>query len=120
MKAILILFMLFPLSSYSIGTSYSFIIKVTPKRIHVSSPNKVKKKVSVIINNESHTNLYGKVVEEGGAFLKYVAIPKKDFETVNISGFKTSKNYYFIPLSPPSQELLLKVGADSYEIPPEI
>jgi len=105
---------------HAIGSTYSFIIQVTPSRIKVSSPNEINGKFSIIINNDSLSNLYGKVEDEGGKLVKFVAIPHKGHETVNISGASALKNYFFIPLSPPYQELKLVVGQDSYEIPPEI
>jgi len=112
--------MFIPLIGYPVGTSYSFIIKVTPNRIYVDSPNQIDKQTSVIITNASLSNLYGKVVDERGSLITFVAIPKKSFETVTIKGFKKKQSYYFIPLSPPYQELKLKVGQESYEIPPKI
>lgn len=120
MRKIALLIFLIPHLGYSLGTSYSFIIKITPHRILVDSPNKVEKNTSVIITNDSLTDLYGKIVDSRGALVEFVAIPKKEFENVTIKGFKKKQSYYFIPLSPPYQELELKVGNDSYEIPPEI
>ncbi|TDJ05415.1 MAG: hypothetical protein E2O68_06470 [Deltaproteobacteria bacterium] len=120
MKIVIIILMLMPPNVLAIGTSYTFIIKVTPKRIHVISPTKANKDVTIIIKNESLSSIYGKVIEEGGSYAKFVAIPKNGHKTVTISGFKSGKNYYFVPLSPPYQELKLKVGGDPYEIPPEI
>ena len=100
------------------GNSYSFILKIFPSKILVSSPREAAKDLSVIIENKTVGPMWGKIVDEDFKVLEYLGIPSQATRMATLRNYKKDKIYYFIPQSPPFQKIILEFNKSSYEIPP--
>lgn len=98
--------------------SDSFIVKIFDGKVNVVTPERINKNVSVIIENKTLTKVLGKVVTEKGILIEYLAINGNEFKSIKLDDFLKDKIFY-ISISPPFQEIELKSGVKSYEIPPK-
>ena len=74
--------------------------------------------MTVIITNNTHTKLVGRVVTKEGYIIKNVAIEANKSVSVPIKEIK-NKRVFFVPLIPAFQDVELILGKKSYEIPPK-
>lgn len=95
----------------------SFILKLTDAGINVSAPQKSMKMFSVIIENNSLSDQVAKFVS-GSQDIKFVTIESGKSQTIEIEN-KAKLPVFFVPVSPSFQEVELKFGKDSYEVPPK-
>lgn len=119
MKIFFFLFGLFFLgSAYSQQTSEAFTVRMFDQYVQVLSPQKIFSEQSVIIENKTLTRLIGRLQGPNGVEPKYISVNPGGSEVVSIST-KGVEKLIFIPLSPAFQEVELKIGMPSYEIPPQ-
>lgn len=116
MRSFVILFLIFNLNLFAEDYSTTFLIKVFPESINVTSPLSYEKNLSVIIENKSMINMLGKLTSSSSNFEKIVRVKAGKFQTIDILMAK-GESYFFTPLSPPFQSVELKVGQKQYEIP---
>lgn len=105
-------------NAFSKGNSYSFIVKIEPSRVRVSSPLEITKDLSVIIENKTLGPIWGEIVDENLEGQKFLGIPSMETRSVLLKNYKKNQIYYFIPKSPPFQKIILKFDKNTYEIPP--
>jgi len=99
------------------GHNPSFILKLSDSGISVSSPEKKMKLFSVIIENKSLSDQVAKFVS-GTDNLKFVTIEAGKSQTIEIEN-KGTQPVFFVPMSPSFQEVELKFGKKTYEVPPK-
>lgn len=104
-------------SSNAYEKADAFIVKIYDERVRVLSPVKYDPKLNVIIENKTLVDISGKVETGSGEILAYVTIKPAKAASVNVKKIKDD-SVFFIPLSPPSQKVELKLGSKPYEIPP--
>jgi hypothetical protein len=97
------------------ATSDSFIIQVKNRSVLVTSPQKETKRFAVIVENHSLTKQLGKFIS-GERNLKFVSVLPGKSETVELLN-TNNESIIFIPISPAFQDVVLKFGKKSYEIP---
>ncbi|MFI5390248.1 MAG: hypothetical protein ACHQYQ_02720 [Bacteriovoracales bacterium] len=115
---ILTLMFLFLSELRSEGSSYSFIIKLHPLKVSVSSPREIAKELAVIVENETLAPVWGKIVDTNGTAVDYLAIPSQQTRSVLLKNFQKDQIYYFVSESPPFQKLPLEFNKKPYQIPP--
>jgi hypothetical protein len=119
---IILLFTLFPALLIGSAGAYekadAFIVRVYDKSVKVLSPAEFSEKVSVIVENKTLTGLRARLEKKGGAVLEQLNIAPGGFKANEISLDK-GDILQFVPLSPPSQEVVLSFGKPPYEIPPQ-
>jgi hypothetical protein len=97
-------------------TSDAFLVTVFETYVSVVSPAAKKDKLSVIIENKTLTSIHGKFTDKEGKTLEHITIGPKSFEVRDLNTSQSDLTY-FVPLSPPGQEVELVLGKKSYEIP---
>lgn len=115
MKFLFALFMLFPMLALAQVKAETFIIEIQDRSMKVSSPEKKKPFLTVLVENRSLSDQVGKFMVKGKN-LKFVSIPSGKSETVEIEN-KSAGPVYFVPLSPAFQDVELIFGKKAYEIP---
>ncbi len=110
------MFILFSNPSFSFEKSDAFIVTAFTNKFKVLSPVKKSKKVSVIIENKTLVKLIGEVATDSGSLRKIVTIKPGKYKSIELEFHKNTK-YYFIPLSPSFQKVILDFGKKAYEIP---
>ncbi len=113
-----IFFLIFAGNAFGEGYSYSFILKILPSKILVTSPGDGANDLSVIIENKTVGPVWGHIVNEDGKILEYLGIPSHATRVATLKNYKKDKIYYFIPQSPPFQRVILEFNKSNYEIPP--
>jgi hypothetical protein len=98
--------------------SDAFIIKIFDNKVRVISPGKFDKDLSVIVENKTQVKIIAKLQGESGTNYSYFSIAEKKSQSQRLKDFKKEK-IYFVPLSPPLQKVILKLGSKPYEIPSE-
>lgn len=116
MKYLIILLILFSSTVHSLEKSEAFIVTAFTDKFKVLSPAKKTDKVSVIIENKTLVKLIGEVVTDKGTLRKLVTIKPGKYKSIELKFYKNTK-YYFIPLSPSFQKVILDFGKKAYEIP---
>ncbi len=103
-------------------SSETFILTYDRERIKVVPAKQFKKKLSVIIKNDSLSDLKGKLIlrnkEEHEAIVSTVAVGSGKNQSVEVQ-VREGFALFFHPDSPPSQAAPLIFGGESYSIPPE-
>ena len=107
---------LFSSSVYSNETADTFIIKAYDHRFKVLSPVKYKKNLSIIIYNKTLSKLTGHVKSSHSDKIQYVSIEPSKSKSLKINMDK-GELFWFTPISPSFQEVVLDLGKRSYEIP---
>ena len=97
--------------------SDAFIVRIFENSVKVIAPAKYTKKVNVIFENQTLSEIRGKLVSEDFRFRRFVTIYPYKPVTAEIPVSRKKRNL-FIPLAPSSQSVILKIGAKSYEVPP--
>ncbi len=97
--------------------SEAFLIYAHQEYFKVLSPTNSSQNISVIIENKTLTNLIGKIRDDQGKNHVFLSIPPNETKSYLINNFSSYKSLAFYPLSPPFQEIVLKPGLKSYEIP---
>ena len=116
-----LLFLLTFLASLAVSArekGEAFIITAKDRYYKVLSPIKREKKFSVIVKNETLSNLYAKIQTGSGRNLAHITVNSSKFKSVEIDSEK-GESYFLVPLAPPFQSILLDFGKRSYEIPPQ-
>lgn len=93
----------------------SFIVKVKDRSIQVTSPPKKIDIVSVIIENETLDKIISQLKTKDKVIKRFVLQPEGK-QVIQVDLTKTGTLYY-VPLSPPSQEVVLKFAQGPYEVP---
>ncbi len=118
MKYLLLFLFFISLPTLSVEKSEAFIVTAYTNKFKVLSPVKRTNKVSVIIENKTLVKLIGEVVTDKGVLREMVTIKPGKYKSVELKFYKNTK-YYFIPLSPSFQKVILDFGKKAYEIPSE-
>ena len=113
---IVILIIVSSFQASALEKSEAFIVTAYTNKFKVLSPVKRTNKVSVIIENRTLVKLIGELVTDKGVLRKIVTIKPGKYKSVDLKFFKNTK-YYFIPLSPSFQKVILDFGKKAYEIP---
>lgn len=115
---IVLIISLISFQSHGFERSDAFIIKIFDNKVRVISPGKFDKNLNVIIENKTQIKIVGKLQGESGENYSFFSIDKKKTQSQKLLDFKKEK-IYFVPLSPPLQKVILKLGSKPYEIPSE-
>lgn len=115
---IVLLLSLFSAPAHSFQRSDAFIIKIFDNKVRVISPDKFDKNLNVIVENKTQVKVVAKLQGESGNNYSFFSIDKKKSQSQKLLDFKKEK-IYFVPLSPPLQKVILKLGSKPYEIPSE-
>lgn len=116
MKLLLMIFFTFIFHAQASEYSNTFVVKIHPQVIKVTSPKTFNAELSVIVENKSMVRVLGKVINESDTFEKIISIKAGEFKSVPIR-MKKNENFYFVPMSPPFQRIELQIGQKDYEIP---
>lgn len=92
----------------------SFILQLQEDKIKVFPPKKMGNISQVIIQNQTHMKIYGKLVKSSSNQDIFVSIPV-DGQTSKQLNLAQNDKITFYLLSPPSQEVELKMAAEAYE-----
>ena len=111
-------FLVFIGSVYAYEKSDTFYVQVHDKFVKVLSPDQFKEKLSVIVENKMNQKLLGKLVKGNGERVGFYSIVPQSMASLDVV-LKKEEKLFFVPLSPSFQEVELKIGKKSYEIPPE-
>ena len=114
---ILLLFLFLIDNSLSKGENFSFIIKIYPQKVQVSSPQDLAKELSVNVENMTLGPIWGKITDEENHVVEYLGIPSQQTRSVIIKNYKKDHIYYFVSQSPPFQSMILKFDKNTYQIP---
>lgn len=115
MKLFLVLSLLYSTLAMSQSKVDTFVIEIQDRSMKVSSPEKKKPFLTVLVENRSLSDQVGKFMVKGKN-LKFVSIASGKSETVEIEN-KSGGPVYFVPLSPAFQDVELIFGKKAYEIP---
>ncbi|EPZ51340.1 hypothetical protein M902_2719 [Bacteriovorax sp. BAL6_X] len=97
--------------------SEAFIVTAMPSYYKVISPAKMRNgRVSVIVQNKTLTPIRGKFIDENDKNLEFITV-KSDMEVSTEFDFNTKKKFFFVPLDPAFQKVVLNIGKSAYEIP---
>lgn len=116
MKLLTIFIMLLSFCASSSERADAFIVRAYNNKFKVLSPKKKSKKISVIIENKTLVKLIGEIVGHDGVVYAMVTIKPGKYKSIDLK-FKNGQNYYFVPLSPSFQKVILDFGKEVYEIP---
>ncbi len=95
----------------------AFIIQAMPNYYKVVSPAKKRGgRVAVILQNKTLNSIKGKFIDENEKNLKFITVKSDGEKTVEFN-FDTDKKFYFVPLDPAFQKIILNIGKSAYEIP---
>lgn len=103
---------------YAQTQSETFVVRSFDRHIEVLAPRAFHPDQAVIIENRTLDRLIGRLETADKKQSKHVAIEPRSSKSINISS-RGQEYLRFIPLSPPFQEVQLRVGQESYEIPPK-
>ncbi len=98
--------------------SESFWVQAHDTYIKVLAPEQYSKGITVIISNKTLSRLLGKIVTASGKVVQFVSIDSEENMAVNIDVI-SKEAVFFVPLVPAFQEVELKFGKKTYEIPPK-
>ena len=115
MNLLLALFLLLPMSVFAQVKTETFVIEIQDRSMKVTSPEKKKPFLTVLVENRSLSDQVAKFMVKGKN-LKFVSIPSGKSQTVEIEN-KSAGPVYFVPLSPAFQDVELIFGKKAYEIP---
>lgn len=107
---------LFSSFSYSMETADTFIIKAYDHKFKVLSPIKYKKQLAIIIYNKTLVSLVGHVKSSHSDPIQFVTVLPGKSKPVDIKMDK-GELFWFTPISPSFQEVVLDIGKRAYEIP---
>lgn len=96
----------------------TFIIEFSSNTISIISADQVRDEYNVIVKNRMMTPLKARIESLDLKQLIPVSVPVNKDRTYKIKWGKDI-HYRFLPLSPPFEEIRLKVGQEKYEIPPK-
>ncbi len=116
MKVYLVL-LLFSFSLFAVQKGESFNIDLHDGTVKIVSPAKETNTVGFIITNHTLSDLRGKISTEDKD-LNFFSIKSQKTRTFDLKPRK-GQRIYFVPLSPPGQEIELVASRKAYEIPPK-
>lgn len=112
----LILLVTLTFQTFAYQKADAFIITAHPGFYRVLSPTKIDKQIGLIVQNKSLVKIYGRLETDNSELIKMINV--KPDQSVSITfDYSVNKKYFFIPLSPAFQEVELKRGETSYEVP---
>ncbi len=97
--------------------SDAFIVRAYDSHYKVLTPSSLNKENSVFIYNHTLKNIIGKLENSRNNKIQHISISPGKYKAVDIK-IRKGDEYYFVPLSPPFQKVILKTGIKAYEIPP--
>lgn len=103
-------------ASHAYEKADAFIVEALSGYYKVLSPVTINKKISLIVVNKTLHKLRGKLQRNGQEDLAFLTTAPGKSTSIEFE-FDKSKKYHFIPLSPAFQEVELKIGEKSYEVP---
>lgn len=106
------------LPTWAQQSSEAFTVRMFDNYVQVLTPTQIYPEQSVIIENKTMTKLYARLQSPIGANARYLSISPGQFKSVSIPT-KGVDRLIFVPLTPAFQEVELKIGVPSYEIPPQ-
>jgi hypothetical protein len=116
MKFVLLFSLLFCSATFSGERADAFIVTAYNNKFKVLSPRKKLKEISVIIENQTLVKLIGQIISNDGSVHAMITIKPGKHKSVDLK-FSKGVNYYFVPLSPSFQKVILDFGKEVYEIP---
>ncbi|WP_127717426.1 hypothetical protein [Halobacteriovorax sp. HLS] len=116
MNYLVVAVLLFSTSILALERSDAFIVRAYNDKFKVLSPSKKTSKVSVIVENKTLVKLIGEIVDGNGRVLSMVTIKPGKYKSLELD-FSKNSLYYFVPLSPSFQKVILDFGKEAYEIP---
>ncbi len=116
-KILLALIFFYPLLGLAYESPDAFIVKVFDEKVQVLSPVKFDPDMSVIVENKTLVTIKAKVMTESETNTEYLSILPGKTTSVRLKNLDKEK-IFFVPLSPPLQQVELKLGSKPYEIPP--
>lgn len=96
----------------------SFIIRIYSEYSKVISPRSFIPNISTILENKSQTLIRGRLQKNNGEVIRRLSLAPNKTISVNLK-LNKGEFAYFIPESPPFQELELSIGNNTYAIPQE-
>ena len=114
----LIMLIGFPLQLMAKEKTDAFVVRLFADRTKVLAPSSFSKNMNVILENKTLVNIVGKIVNHTRNKTEFIAIEAGKRSSKRIKG-REGDIVYFLPMSPPAQKIVLKYGANSYEIPPK-
>ncbi len=115
---IFIILFLYTFSLYGKERADTFVVDIFDKKVKIVAPERNTKEVSVILRNNTLSAIRGKLVTSNRKLIEMVMIKPQKNVSVDIN-LKKDDHAFFIPLAPASQEVILRWGEKSYEIPPQ-
>lgn len=100
-----------------LSSTDAFELEYHPSKILVNSPDHFSSKFAVIIMNKTNKNLMGKIVQFGEKKIqKFLTIYALESHSIELS-IEEGDRVFFVANAPSFQEIELKFGNKSYEIP---
>jgi hypothetical protein len=96
--------------------SETFIVRSFDRHVEVLAPSKLHDDQVVVIENKTLDALVGRLQTADGRHRRNITVKAGGSERVSIPG-RGQEHLIFIPLAPAFQEVELRVGRASYEIP---
>ena len=104
--------------NYASQKADSFVVEVRDQYIRAIAPEAYSDRSTLVIENKTLASIYARLETTMGRSIGYVSIVPKSSKVATLD-LKRGESGIFIPLSPPSQEVELTFGRESYEIPPQ-
>lgn len=95
-----------------------FVVSVYDRSIKVISPDAVRSKYIIVVENRSLGRIIGKLQGSSGKTFAIMSIEPNQFNKTSLE-LKKNERYFFVPMAPAFQEAELIVGHKTYEIPPK-
>lgn len=116
--SLVLFFALFMMSSIGLTQEMSetFVVRNFDSYVQVLAPQKMHSQQAVIIENKTLENLIGRLSTPDDSHVKFLSIGPKESKSVTLPG-SGHRSLIFVPMSPAFQEVELKIGMKSYEIP---
>lgn len=95
-----------------------FLVTAYDDKFKIISPEKSKNTMEVTIENKTLVRLIGYLAALEGQSKLNISVPPGKFRKYTVK-LKNKEKIIFLPLSPAFQEVELKVGQKTYEIPPQ-
>lgn len=98
--------------------SDAFLVYISDHKLKVVSPVRHSPNLHVILQNQTLSQVKGKIQTEEGRVIDYVSLLPGQSKSVLIGHVKAKKFFYY-PMAPAFQEAELVIGRAYYEIPPK-
>ncbi|MCO4753651.1 MAG: hypothetical protein KC478_04180 [Bacteriovoracaceae bacterium] len=97
----------------------SFIVNVEDEKISVTSPEKKKKVVTIVVKNNSFDKIVSEIKSDSKVLKRFTLFPsgKKGSTYTLTVDYEKSGTVYYAPVAPPFQAVPLTFSKGSYEVP---